>query len=510
MLDTSLPGAFYMDQAYFKGAVEILRHLEEVDFGRLYCGQVALQDLDKIRFLLRKEVVRLPRFLNTVEKLKKYKVHCRKLIKENEITAAVERVCKPIFVRTAKDFFKEKPKPAFQIAITLPGPGAACQRAASTSRSLDIARLEELARIREPSRERGHSALDGEAEVEASRRVDRARIHSLSVPRRRADVVEGSSADSTHRVFDASRLEEMARPRLLPSEAESSVSERKELDRERLFQLAMPRPRNEGELLGLDLVSQRATSGSRKRLRRSKTRASSHVDSGLDEQSLEVSVDAQANDESETEPSAAISASVLDTDQLSSPPPSAPEVSVGDSVPCERDGPMLVGHTSDAGLPASERRGRRRRSKCRLLRLVQKSRADDLQIGSRVGADPPGGPDPPGRPRETKVLPVLDCGRKWPRFRGRGAECLPPDTWLCEHRTEPRSQSLGAPFAETAEEAEDASDSSKARTEGGHAALPPTGFRRLRKPIGVPLRALSQAGESVWRTAPMKVMQFQL
>merc|ERR1719482_984581 len=55
MIDTSLPGAFYLDQAYFKGAVEILRHLDEVDFGRLYGGQIALQDLDKVHFLLRKE-----------------------------------------------------------------------------------------------------------------------------------------------------------------------------------------------------------------------------------------------------------------------------------------------------------------------------------------------------------------------------------------------------------------------------------------------------------------------
>merc|ERR1719405_121084 len=73
MVDTSLPGAFYLDQAYFKGAVEILRHLEEVDFGRLYGGQIALQDLDKVHFLLRKEIVKLPKFLNSAETLTKYK-----------------------------------------------------------------------------------------------------------------------------------------------------------------------------------------------------------------------------------------------------------------------------------------------------------------------------------------------------------------------------------------------------------------------------------------------------
>merc|ERR1711971_728278 len=85
MIDTSRPGAFYREQAYFKGAVEILRHLEDVDFGSLYSGQIAIQDLSKARFLHRKDTVRLPHFLNTPEKLETYKAHCRILIKENEI-----------------------------------------------------------------------------------------------------------------------------------------------------------------------------------------------------------------------------------------------------------------------------------------------------------------------------------------------------------------------------------------------------------------------------------------
>jgi len=96
--DTSQPGAFCMDQAYFKGAVEILRHLEEVDFPRLYAGQLALQDVDKVCLLMRKEGVLLPKFINSVKKLEAYKEHCRQLICENSIESTVNYVSKPKYL----------------------------------------------------------------------------------------------------------------------------------------------------------------------------------------------------------------------------------------------------------------------------------------------------------------------------------------------------------------------------------------------------------------------------
>lgn len=107
LVDTSLPEAFNRDQTYFKGAVEILRHFNEIDFGRLYCGRVALQDLDKIHFLFRKDFVRFPKFLNSYEASKAYKDHCRSLIKQNEISTSGDQVCKPLLNRWGKEFFKE-------------------------------------------------------------------------------------------------------------------------------------------------------------------------------------------------------------------------------------------------------------------------------------------------------------------------------------------------------------------------------------------------------------------
>merc|ERR1712183_813178 len=85
MVDTSVTGAVNLNQAYFKGAVEILRRLEKLNFHRLYGGQLALEDLDHVPVALRKGVVHLPMFLSTTEKLEAYKAHCRRLIRENQI-----------------------------------------------------------------------------------------------------------------------------------------------------------------------------------------------------------------------------------------------------------------------------------------------------------------------------------------------------------------------------------------------------------------------------------------
>lgn len=182
MIDTSLPGAFYIDQAYFKGAVDLLRHLDEIDFGRLYCGQIALEDLDKVHFVTRKEVVRLPKFLNSYEKWKSYKAHCRALIKENEIVLSEERVCKQVFVRNAKEFFK-KPKKEMKMCTAVP-----CIAPPDPSRTIDLSYLESLAKPREP-RALSVPADGGNVEnsVLSGKTLDLDRILELAMPRKKSE-----------------------------------------------------------------------------------------------------------------------------------------------------------------------------------------------------------------------------------------------------------------------------------------------------------------------------------
>merc|ERR1712187_702294 len=88
MTDTSMPGAFFKEQVYFKGIVEILRQLETIDIQALYGGQVALADLKTVCGVMEKQIL-LPHFLKTEEKRKEYLKHCRDLILENGLSSAV-------------------------------------------------------------------------------------------------------------------------------------------------------------------------------------------------------------------------------------------------------------------------------------------------------------------------------------------------------------------------------------------------------------------------------------
>mmetsp|Transcript_98152 Transcript_98152/g.174727 ORF Transcript_98152/g.174727 Transcript_98152/m.174727 type:complete len:1017 (+) Transcript_98152:180-3230(+) len=246
MLDTSQPGAFYMDQAYFKGAVEILKHLDEVDFGKLYAGQIALQDLDKVHFLLRKEVVRLPRFLNSAETLKKYLAHCRVLIKENMIETASERVCKRVFVRAGMEFFKKEEKKSALKSVTLGAP----------SKTLDLSRLEDLAKPRNFSAvattddEGGDKGGAKEKERDMSlSRTNFARLAELALPRKTDEDFARTTASATddegagrRRPSNLERLAELATPRKdKPLGTQEDRIPSRTLDPLRLLELARPK-----------------------------------------------------------------------------------------------------------------------------------------------------------------------------------------------------------------------------------------------------------------------------
>ena len=79
LVDTSQPGACSLDQNYFGGAVEILRSLSTVDIRLLYCGQIALEDLRRLKNVIRTSCIKLPPFMATPERYSDY-VESLKLI----------------------------------------------------------------------------------------------------------------------------------------------------------------------------------------------------------------------------------------------------------------------------------------------------------------------------------------------------------------------------------------------------------------------------------------------
>eukprot|EP00929_Paragymnodinium_shiwhaense_P071481 TRINITY_DN36329_c0_g2_i1.p1 TRINITY_DN36329_c0_g2~~TRINITY_DN36329_c0_g2_i1.p1 ORF type:complete len:653 (-),score=158.92 TRINITY_DN36329_c0_g2_i1:97-2055(-) len=89
LMDTSQQGAFNVDQSYLTGAVQILRALEHVDFPLLYCGQMALEDMNRLRFRARRTMLHLPGFLATEEKAQQYRQDLLKMRSVNRIPPGV-------------------------------------------------------------------------------------------------------------------------------------------------------------------------------------------------------------------------------------------------------------------------------------------------------------------------------------------------------------------------------------------------------------------------------------
>ena len=52
------------DQCYFSGAMKILHRLNDIDFARLHCGRLALEDLERVKRIARTSVIKLPWFLS--------------------------------------------------------------------------------------------------------------------------------------------------------------------------------------------------------------------------------------------------------------------------------------------------------------------------------------------------------------------------------------------------------------------------------------------------------------
>ena len=57
----------YKDQVYLEGAVMLLRNRKEINFDALYCGKMALEDLERFQKRLRMTSIKLPWFLNDQE-----------------------------------------------------------------------------------------------------------------------------------------------------------------------------------------------------------------------------------------------------------------------------------------------------------------------------------------------------------------------------------------------------------------------------------------------------------
>lgn len=79
------------DQCYFRGAVNILRNLDHINFNLLYAGKITVEDLPRVQRIARLECLKTPYFLKDMNS---YRRHMRTLLRVNGISKS-----KPLLFR---------------------------------------------------------------------------------------------------------------------------------------------------------------------------------------------------------------------------------------------------------------------------------------------------------------------------------------------------------------------------------------------------------------------------
>ena len=98
--DSSQPGGDGKAQAYFEGAVEILKNIKDIDIPLLFCGKIALNEHDRVKRVVRREGLTLPPFCQDIEE---YRYKLLNMAFRNKLISTIPYGYKPTPpIRTVK------------------------------------------------------------------------------------------------------------------------------------------------------------------------------------------------------------------------------------------------------------------------------------------------------------------------------------------------------------------------------------------------------------------------
>ncbi|CAL1540294.1 unnamed protein product, partial [Lymnaea stagnalis] len=104
-------GGLANDQCYFEGAVAILRNVDKIDFNLLMSGKVCVDELDRIKRVVRKDFIRLPTFMHNMTA---YRNTLKQMALLNGLDKEFPKHGPPIvyitFLNNKNNQVKEKPK----------------------------------------------------------------------------------------------------------------------------------------------------------------------------------------------------------------------------------------------------------------------------------------------------------------------------------------------------------------------------------------------------------------
>merc|ERR1719335_646448 len=176
LFDTAQPGALNIDQAYFRGAMELMQHADEIDLLDLYLGQLAWEDLPKCRNYGRRQVVRLPKFLDTEKKLDSYRDKVLAMAAVNQLEGPPPApVFKSMRLYFPKNMPQKKPAPVAKVEVGE-------QRPVNEDRLLALSKPKETVSLDDLEAERKKN--------DVGKVVNQARLLLMAMPKKREEKEE--------------------------------------------------------------------------------------------------------------------------------------------------------------------------------------------------------------------------------------------------------------------------------------------------------------------------------
>lgn len=102
-------GGFGNDQCYFEGAVKILRNMDKIDFHLLMSGKICMDEIDRIKRVVRRDVIRFPAFMKNMDA---YRRTLKKMLVLNGLDKVHNPRCAPAaFTKRLEERKKEGDSP---------------------------------------------------------------------------------------------------------------------------------------------------------------------------------------------------------------------------------------------------------------------------------------------------------------------------------------------------------------------------------------------------------------
>merc|ERR1719335_2082488 len=193
-----------------------MQHADEIDLLDLYLGQLAWEDLPKCRNYGRRQVVRLPKFLDTEKKLDSYRDKVLAMAAVNQLEGPPPApVFKSMRLYFPKNMPQKKPAPVAKVEVGE-------QRPVNEDRLLALSKPKETVSLDDLEAERKKN--------DVGKVVNQARLLLMAMPKKREEKEEEEDENNAEDAVDANHEEKPKDENLEDQSTDTGGSEEKGLE----------------------------------------------------------------------------------------------------------------------------------------------------------------------------------------------------------------------------------------------------------------------------------------